>query len=259
MALKVIFVIAAVIACAHARPGGPAAYSISAPSVDHASVGNTQEHTVKGHYGQSSQSDYSSAVQTAHSQSHVQRSSISNDAGIAPHIGGHVVAAAAPVAHAYAAPVAAYAAHGYAAHGYTAPAATYAAHGYTAPAATLSHSCPALSHGIAYAAPASYHAPAISYQTAHAPALHYAASAPAYGHYAAPAALAHSYVAAAPAASVKYASAPAYVSHGLIGHPGIPLAAPALAHYPAPLAVKAVAAPALVHTSVAGHGVHYGY
>ncbi|XP_036318306.1 cuticle protein 21.3 [Rhagoletis pomonella] len=140
MALKVIFVIAAVIACAHARPGGPAAYSISAPSVDHASVGNTQEHTVKGHYGQSSQSDYSSAVQTAHSQSHVQRSSISNDAGIAPHIG---------------------------------------------------------------------------------------------------------------------------VSHGLIGHPGIahgiPLAAPALAHYPAPLAVKAVAAPALVHTSVAGHGVHYGY
>lgn len=80
-----MFCIAAMaIACAQAKPGGPAAYSISAPSVDHASVGNTQEHTVKGHYGQSSQSDYASQVQTAHSQSHVQRSSISNDGGLAP-------------------------------------------------------------------------------------------------------------------------------------------------------------------------------
>uniref|UniRef100_A0A034VUA4 Uncharacterized protein n=1 Tax=Bactrocera dorsalis TaxID=27457 RepID=A0A034VUA4_BACDO len=87
MAFKVIFVLAALVACAHARPGGPAAYSISAPSVDHASVGSSQEHTVKGHYGQSSQSEYSSAVQTAHSQSHVQRSSISNDAALAPHVG----------------------------------------------------------------------------------------------------------------------------------------------------------------------------
>ncbi|XP_034668272.1 uncharacterized protein LOC117901571 isoform X2 [Drosophila subobscura] len=85
MAFKVILCVAAMaIACAQAKPGGPAAYSISAPSVDHASVGNTQEHTVKGHYGQSSQSDYASQVQTAHSQSHVQRSSISNDAGLAP-------------------------------------------------------------------------------------------------------------------------------------------------------------------------------
>lgn len=75
---------AAFLACAYARPGGPAAYSISAPSADHASVGQSQEHTVKGHYGQSSQSDYSSAVQTAHSQSHVHRTSISNDAGLAP-------------------------------------------------------------------------------------------------------------------------------------------------------------------------------
>lgn len=83
--LQLIFCIAAMaIACAQAKPGGPAAYSISAPSVDHASVGNTQEHTVKGHYGQSSQSDYASQVQTAHSQSHVQRSSISNDGGLAP-------------------------------------------------------------------------------------------------------------------------------------------------------------------------------
>uniref|UniRef100_A0A0A1WRF5 Cuticle protein 21.3 n=1 Tax=Zeugodacus cucurbitae TaxID=28588 RepID=A0A0A1WRF5_ZEUCU len=136
MAFKVIFVLAALVACAHARPGGPAAYSISAPSVDHASVGSSQEHTVKGHYGQSSQSDYSSAVQTAHSQSHVQRSSISNDAGLAPHVG----------------------------------------------------------------------------------------------------------------------VGPALLGHASLAH-GLPLAAPALA----PLAVKTLAAPALVHTAVAGHGVHYGY
>ncbi|XP_067641437.1 cuticle protein 16.5 [Eurosta solidaginis] len=240
MALKVIFVITALIACAHAKPGGPAAYSISAPSADHASVGNTQEHTVKGHYGQSSQSDYSSAVQTAHSQSHVQRSSTSNDAGVAPHIGeGHVIAAAAPAI--------------YASHGYTAPAASYAAHGYTAPG----YAAPALSHGFAYASPITYHAPSYSYQAAPAPALHY--SAPSYGHYAAPSAsYSHGYV-AAPAATVKYSSAPSYVPYGHPGYAhGLSYAAPALAHYGAPV-VKAVAAPALVHASVAGHGVHYGY
>ncbi|XP_032588182.1 cuticle protein 21.3 isoform X1 [Drosophila mojavensis] len=142
MAFKVIFCIAAMaIACAQAKPGGPAAYSINAPSVDHASVGNTQEHTVKGHYGQSSQSDYTSQVQTAHSQSHVQRSSISNDGGLAP--------------------------------------AHYAAPGI-------------IGHGIGLAA------------------------APAY-------------------------AAPAYATH---------LAAPVL---------KAAVAPALVHTSVSGHGIQYGY
>lgn len=87
------------IACVNA--GGPAAYSISVPAIDHASAGQTQEHTVKvcthnamdflklpyfnvlfnlqGHYGQSSQSDYSSQVNTAHSSSHVSRSSITND------------------------------------------------------------------------------------------------------------------------------------------------------------------------------------
>ncbi|XP_033150331.1 cuticle protein 76 isoform X2 [Drosophila busckii] len=145
MAFKFFFCLAAVvIACAHAKPGGPAAYSISAPSVDHASVGNTQEHTVKGHYGQSSQSDYASQVQTAHSQSHVQRSSISNDAGLAP------------------------------------------------------------------------------------------------AHYAAPGIIGHGYGLAAPAAAY---AAPAYTTH---------LAA-------APVLKSAVAAPALVHTSVSGHGIHYGY
>ncbi|XP_015042198.1 cuticle protein 21.3 isoform X2 [Drosophila miranda] len=146
MAFKVILCVAAMaIACAQAKPGGPAAYSISAPSVDHASVGNTQEHTVKGHYGQSSQSDYASQVQTAHSQSHVQRSSISNDAGLAP------------AAH--------YAAPGIIGHGY---------------------------------APAAYAAPAYA--------------------------------------------APAYATH--LG---------------GPVLKAAVAAPALVHTSVSGHGIHYGY
>ncbi|XP_034113482.1 pupal cuticle protein C1B isoform X2 [Drosophila sulfurigaster albostrigata] len=150
MAFKLVFCIAAMaIACAQAKPGGPAAYSISAPSVDHASVGNTQEHTVKGHYGQSSQSDYASQVQTAHSQSHVQRSSISNDGGLAP------------------------------------------AHGYAAPSL--------IGHGIGLAAPAAYAAPAYA--------------------------------------------APAYTTH---------LAA-------APVLKAAVAAPALVHTSVSGHGIHYGY
>ncbi|KPU75380.1 uncharacterized protein Dana_GF22437, isoform C [Drosophila ananassae] len=145
MAFKVLCVaLLALLAAVQAKPGGPAAYSISAPSVDHASVGSTQEHTVKGHYGQSSQSDYASQVQTAHSQSHVQRSSISNDAGLAP----------------------------------------VAAHGYAAPGI--------IGHGIGLAAPA-------------------------------------------------YA-APAYTTH-----------------LAAPVVKAAVAAPALVHTSVSGHGIHYGY
>ncbi|XP_017041930.1 cuticle protein 21.3 isoform X2 [Drosophila ficusphila] len=146
MAFKVVLcvVLLAMIAGGEAKPGGPAAYSISAPSVDHASVGSSQEHTVKGHYGQSSQSDYASQVQTAHSQSHVQRSSISNDAGLAP----------------------------------------VAAHGYAAPGI--------IGHGIGLAAPA-------------------------------------------------YA-APAYATH-----------------LAAPVVKAAVAAPALVHTSVSGHGIHYGY
>ncbi|KAH8295886.1 hypothetical protein KR044_001275, partial [Drosophila immigrans] len=274
--LQLVFCIAAlVIACAHAKPGGPAAYSISAPSVDHASVGNTQEHTVKGHYGQSSQSDYASQVQTAHSQSHVQRSSISNDGGLAP-------------AHGYAA-VAPQAAAGYAI-GHTAPAAQIqltsgSGHGH------------GLAYGGHYAAAAA--TPTFSYGGHYAsqPATlayggHYAATAPAlqlsgygYGGYAAAPALSHGYLAAAPAPTVvKYAAAPAataahsyapsLIGHGLIGHG---LAAPAAYAAPAyaapayaapaytthlaaaPVLKAAVAAPALVHTSVSGHGIHYGY
>lgn len=43
--LQVLLVVAAMIALA--RAGGPAAYSIVAPSGDHASVGSVHEHTVK--------------------------------------------------------------------------------------------------------------------------------------------------------------------------------------------------------------------
>ncbi|XP_030379291.1 cuticle protein 16.5 [Scaptodrosophila lebanonensis] len=255
---QLIFCLAALVACVHARPGGPAAYSISAPSVDHASVGNTQEHTVKGHYGQSSQSDYTSQVQTAHSQSHVQRSSISNDAGLAPAIGGEYCARAA---HAVAAPAVGYA--------HTAPAlATHGLSYAAAPALAthgISYAAPALSHGISYAAPAysqgyataaAHAAPAYSYggYAATAPALQLSS---AHLGYAAAPALAHGYhLATAAAPTLKYAAAPAYAP-GIIGH-GIGLASP-IAHIGAPLLKAAVAAPALVHTSVAGHGIQYGY
>ncbi|KAH8416773.1 hypothetical protein KR222_003696, partial [Zaprionus bogoriensis] len=229
--LQLIFCIAAMaIACAQAKPGGPAAYSISAPSVDHASVGNTQEHTVKGHYGQSSQSDYASQVQTAHSQSHVQRSSISNDGGLAPaHLAGKI-SSCTPAA--------------------AAPALAYGGH-----YASAAHAAPAYAYGGHYAATA----PALQLATSAASHLGYG-----YGYSAAPA-LSHGYLAAAPAPVVKYAAAPAYAP-GIIGH-GIGLAAPAAYAAPAytthlaaaPVLKAAVAAPALVHTSVSGHGIHYGY
>ncbi|XP_023176447.1 cuticle protein 21.3 isoform X1 [Drosophila hydei] len=248
MAFKLIFCLAAMaIACAQAKPGGPAAYSISAPSVDHASVGNTQEHTVKGHYGQSSQSDYASQVQTAHSQSHVQRSSISNDGGLAPAhyglaYGGHYAAAAA------------------------APAIAYGGHYASAPVAAA----PALAYGGHYAATA----PALQLSGAsHLSLGSLGGLGYGYGYSAAAAApsLSHGYQLAAPAAApiVKYAAAPAYAP-GIIGH-GIGLAAapayaapayaaPAYAtHLAAAPVLKAAVAPALVHTSVSGHGIQYGY
>ncbi|XP_032307968.1 cuticle protein 21.3 [Drosophila ananassae] len=274
MAFKVLCVaLLALLAAVQAKPGGPAAYSISAPSVDHASVGSTQEHTVKGHYGQSSQSDYASQVQTAHSQSHVQRSSISNDAGLAP-----------------------VAAHGYAA----APAHAIAAPAYSV-GLGLGHTAPAQIQGVAYASHAPAQIQGLAYAS-HAPAQiqglayggHYAATAPAlqlsglglghalggyggygyggYSAYAAAPSISHGYLAghapiaaAAPAPVLKYAAAaaPAYAP-GIIGH-GIGLAAPAYAapayttHLAAPVVKAAVAAPALVHTSVSGHGIHYGY
>ncbi|KAH8387314.1 hypothetical protein KR093_006258 [Drosophila rubida] len=244
MCSQLVFCIAALaIACAQAKPGGPAAYSISAPSVDHASVGNTQEHTVKGHYGQSSQSDYASQVQTAHSQSHVQRSSISNDGGLAP---AHGYAGKPRFLYIHAvAPT-----FSYGGHFASAPALAYSGH-YAATA-------PALQHGLGLGLGCGYN----------------------YGYAAAPA-LSHGYLAAAaaapaPAPVVKYAAAPAAIAApayapSLIGH-GIGLAAPAAYAAPAyaapaytthlaaaPVLKAAVAAPALVHTSVSGHGIHYGY
>ncbi|XP_034135836.1 cuticle protein 21.3 isoform X1 [Drosophila guanche] len=269
MAFKVILCVAAMaIACAQAKPGGPAAYSISAPSVDHASVGNTQEHTVKGHYGQSSQSDYASQVQTAHSQSHVQRSSISNDAGLAP--AAHY---AAPAAHAIAAP-ASYAL----GVGHTGPAQiqglAYASHGYAAAPAPAPAPAPVLAYGGHYGAQyggGHYAATAPALQLSgvglghygHIGHLGHVGLGYGYGGYSSGPALSHGYaqVAAAPAQIVKYAAAPAYAP-GIIGHGYAPAAyaAPAYAaHLGAPVLKAAVAAPALVHTSVSGHGIHYGY
>ncbi|EDW82178.2 uncharacterized protein Dwil_GK25661 [Drosophila willistoni] len=230
------------IACTQARPGGPAAYSISAPSVDHASVGNTQEHTVKGHYGQSSQSDYASQVQTAHSQSHVQRSSISNDAGLAP--AAHYAAAPAHQGLGLGLGLG-HAGHGYAVAAAPAPILAYGGHyGATAPATLGGHAQLGLGLGLGYAG--------------------YAGSIGGYGYSAAAPAYSHGYLAAAPAPVVKYAAAPAYapsiIGHGigLAGHAAI--AAPAYAtHLAAAPVVKAIGAPALVHTSVSGHGIQYGY
>ncbi|XP_017113009.1 cuticle protein 21.3 isoform X1 [Drosophila elegans] len=269
MAFKVVLcvVLVAILASVQAKPGGPAAYSISAPSVDHASVGNTQEHTVKGHYGQSSQSDYASQVQTAHSQSHVQRSSISNDAGLAP-VAAHGYAAA-PTHAVAAAP--AYSL-GYA--GHTAPAqiqgVAYGGHGHghyaaTAPAVQISglghlglgHSLN-LGHSLGLGGYGGYGGYGYGGYGG-------------YGSYSAAPAIAHGYLAHAPVAAapvLKYAAAPSYAP-GIIGH-GIGLAAPAYAapayaapayatHLAGPVVKAAVAAPALVHTSVSGHGIHYGY
>ncbi|XP_050099152.1 cuticle protein 21.3-like [Anopheles aquasalis] len=134
MAFKFI-ILAALVATVSA--GGPAAYSIAAPSADFHSVGASHEHTVKGLYGQNVLSQYSKAVDSAHSSVRVHSSRLSNDG------------------YALAAPAVKYAAPAYAAH-YGAPAVHYpaAAH-YAAPA-------------VHYGAPAAYAAPAVHY-AAHAP------------------------------------------------------------------------------------------
>ncbi|XP_035908879.1 cuticle protein 16.5 [Anopheles stephensi] len=145
MAFKFV-ILAALVAAVSA--GGPAAYSIASPSVDYHSVGASHEHTVKGLYGQNVLSQYSKAVDSAHSSVRVHSSRLSNDG------------------YAYA-PAVKYAAPAYAAH-YAAPAVHYpaAAH-YAAPA-------------VHYPAAAHYAAPAVHYPAAHyaAPAVHYAAHAP---------------------------------------------------------------------------------
>ncbi|KAL9872624.1 cuticle protein 16.5 isoform X2 [Glossina fuscipes] len=221
--MVIIFVLLALIACAYAMPGGPAAYAISAAAADAESFGQTQEHTVKGHYGQNSQSEYSTAVETAHSSSHVQRTSHSNDVYAAAPV-------AAPVAHAVAAPVA-----------------------HAAPAISVSHAVPSYAHGYTYAAAA----PSLSHSyVAHAPAVaavkYTAAPVIAHGALVGSHGYAAHYAAAAPAYTAHYAAAPTYTAHYA--------AAPAYtAHYAAaPAYVKTVAAaPAVVHTSFSGHGVHY--
>lgn len=75
------------IACV--QSGGPAAYSISALSGDHAYVGSSHENTVKGLYGQNVHSQYHKAVDSAHSSVRVSNSRSSNDVhGYAPHYAG---------------------------------------------------------------------------------------------------------------------------------------------------------------------------
>uniref|UniRef100_A0A336MLN9 CSON013995 protein n=1 Tax=Culicoides sonorensis TaxID=179676 RepID=A0A336MLN9_CULSO len=97
MAFKIL-IITALVACVSA--GGPASYSISAPSADHYSVGTSNEHTVKGLYGQNVLSSYSKSVSTPHSHAQVSLSKASND--ISPYVGYK-----APLAYpGYAAPLA---------------------------------------------------------------------------------------------------------------------------------------------------------
>ncbi|XP_063706294.1 uncharacterized protein LOC134835347 [Culicoides brevitarsis] len=79
MALKV-FVASLLVAFVYA--GGPASYSISAPSHDYYSVGSSNEHTVKGLYGQNVLSSYTKSVATPHSHAHVSLSKSSNDIGL---------------------------------------------------------------------------------------------------------------------------------------------------------------------------------
>lgn len=153
-------ILATVIAVATAA--GPASYAISAPSIDHYSVGQVNEHTVKGAFGQNVLSTYSKSVNTPHSSAYVHNSKASND--ILGHYGAPAYGGYAPAlgyAHGYAAPALA---HGYAApalaHGYAGPALAHGyggygafAHGYGAPA--LAHGYGALGHG--------YGAPALAY------------------------------------------------------------------------------------------------
>ncbi|XP_058811531.1 cuticle protein 21.3 [Topomyia yanbarensis] len=177
MAFKYV-VLMALVACVSA--GGPAAYSIAAPSLDYHSVGSSQEHTVKGLYGQNVLSQYSKAVDSAHSSVRVASSRLSND-GLAygPH---YAHAAAYPHAAHYAAP-----AYRYGAPAIAAPAVHYggAALHYPAAAPVVRAAYPAYGHAAAY--PAYGHAAAY-------PAYGHAAAYPAYGHglaYKAPIAAAH--------------------------------------------------------------------
>ncbi|XP_039449930.1 cuticle protein 21.3 isoform X2 [Culex pipiens pallens] len=191
MAFK--FVILALALVASASAGGPAAYSIAAPSADYHSVGASHEHTVKGLYGQNVLSQYSKAVDSAHSSVRVHSSRLSNDGlAYAPH---YAAAAHYPAAH------------------YAAPALRYAAPAYAAPA-------------VHYAAPA-VHYPAAPVVKAAYPAYGHAAYGhAAYGHAAyAPAAYGHAAYGhaayASPLVRPALAAAPlAYKAPLAAAHPG---------------------------------------
>lgn len=191
MAFKLFFLVAFV---AYAQAGGPAAYSIAALSGDHAYVGSSHEHTVKGLYGQNVLSTYSKAVDSAHSSVRVSSSRQSNDilggyggyhGYAAPAVvGGYGKAIVSPYAattyggygHAYSKVVSPVVSHGYASHSYATPA-------YTAPAlASHSYAAPAYaSHS--YATPA-YTAPTYAGYGVSKVVSPYAASTAIYGGYA---------------------------------------------------------------------------
>ncbi|XP_053699249.1 cuticle protein 21.3 [Sabethes cyaneus] len=148
MAFKYIIpAVALLVSCVSA--GGPAAYSIAAPSLDYHSVGSSHEHTVKGLYGQNVLSQYAKAVDSAHSSVRVQSSRLSND-GIA------------------------YAPH-YAAAAYPAAAAAYPAYGHALAAPVVKAAYPAYGHALA---PAYGHGLAPAYGHALAPAYGHALAAP---------------------------------------------------------------------------------
>ncbi|GLH03195.1 Cuticle protein 21.3, partial [Gryllus bimaculatus] len=74
-----VFVLLALLGAA--RAGGPAAYSTYSASGDFASVGSSQETTLKGLGGQSGLSQYSKAVDSAHSSVRISSSRATNDFG----------------------------------------------------------------------------------------------------------------------------------------------------------------------------------
>lgn len=159
---------------AYTHAAGPASYSISAPSLDHYSVGQSNEHTVKGLYGQNVLSTYSKAVHTPHSSVQVHNSKATND------ILGHHGAAA----YGYGGvPALGY---GYAAHHGVAPALGYAGlgyHGLAAPAYATGIHGPYGPAGIAHAPLGAYHGAALAYPgAAYGPGLLKAAPIAAAGH-----------------------------------------------------------------------------
>lgn len=218
MAFKFIILAAAMVACVSAA--GAATYSIAAPSADYHSVGASHEHTVKGLYGQNVLSQYSKAVDSAHSSVRVHNSRLTND-GLA--YAPHYAAAAYPAAH------------------IAAPAIRYAAPAIAAPAVHYAGHYPAASV-VKTAYPAYGHA-----------AYGHAAYPAAYGHAAYPAAYGHAaYGHAAYPAAYGHAAYPAAYGHGYAHSLAAPLA------YKAPIAAAPIAHPGSV-VQFAGLGAQYAW